>query len=303
MMNSLQQWSSPQGVRLQGIPISRLQDVRSEIEDFKKTGELNGFQKWITTDLYRFDLPADTGFPVRSLILAAIPHPFSARVGFVRQAKRHEVTSLVRSDFEAAENDLRDYLSARKYHLRPARNLPLKRLGVQSGLSVYGKNNITYVEGMGSQFSLAAYFSDAPCEQDAWREVRVAERCADCRVCFKSCPTGAIQKDRFLINNEICLSNLNESEGEFPGWLPKSVHHTLYDCLKCQIGCPMNKEYLTNTVGPIEFSEAETELLLSGSGWDDFPGEMQKKARYLGMDEWLESIPRNLKALFELSEA
>ena len=32
-------------------------------------------------------------------------------------------------------------------------NIPLKRLAVESGAAVYGRNNITYVDGLGSLYS------------------------------------------------------------------------------------------------------------------------------------------------------
>jgi epoxyqueuosine reductase len=301
MIASLKQWATQHGNRLQVIPVGRLQDIQGELAVLQENEDLNGFQKWIINGMYKFKLPA-AEFDIRSIILMAIPHPFYANVEFAYHARHYNTLSLVRSDFDGAKKDLNDFLAAHNDHILPAVNLPLKRLAVQSGLAVYGRNNICFVEGMGSSFSFAGYFSDAACEQDDWMEVRQAELCSHCQACANNCPTGAIRKDRFLINNEICLSNLNESPGEFPEWLPKSVHHCLYDCLKCQIICPMNKAYVKNIIGPIKFSEEETELLLSGSPLDAFTPELKQKAKYLGMDEWIGSIPRNMKALFELSD-
>lgn len=301
MIASLKQWAAEHGNQLQVIPIGRLQDVQGELETFRENEDLNGFQKWIVNGMYKFGLPA-AEFDIRSIILMAIPHPFYAKVEFTWHTRHYRTLSLVRSDFERTQKDLNDFLTAHNAHFLSASNLPLKRLAVQSGLAVYGKNNICFVEGMGSVFSWAAYFSDVICEEDTWAEVRQAERCAHCQACANNCPTGAIRKDRFLINNEICLSNLNESPGEFPEWLPKSVHHCLYDCLKCQIICPMNKAYVHNIIGPIQFSEEETEMLLSSGLLDAFSTELKRKALLLGLDEWIGSIPRNMKALFELSD-
>jgi len=301
MIESLKQQSLQHGEKLQIIPVSRLRNIRTELEAFRENEDLNGFQKWILSDKYEFDLPA-AGFTIRSIILIAIPHPAYARVEFVRQAKKYDFLSLAMSDFDRTEKNLNDFLAPQNYHILPASNVPLKRLAVKSGLAVYGRNNICYVEGMGSFFSFAAYFSDIPCDNDRWMELGQSEACTHCQACFNNCPTGAIRKDRFLIDNERCLSNLNESPGEFPEWLPKSVHHCLYDCLKCQIKCPINKEYAHNVIGPIEFSEDETDMLLSGSPFDAFSPALQQKSKILGLEEWLESIPRNLKVLFELSD-
>jgi epoxyqueuosine reductase len=301
MIDSFQQWAARHGNKLQFIPIGRLQDIKTELEIFSKTQELNDFQKWIISDLYQFDLPA-AGFTIKSILIIAIPHPFYANVEFTWHAKKYNSVSLVSSDFNQTEKDLHDFLAAQNYHIIPATNIPLKRLAVQSGLAVYGRNNITYVEGLGSLYSFASYFSDAPCENDVWMEVRMAERCTHCWACFKNCPTGAIRKDRFIIDNERCLSNLNESPGEFPAWLPESVHHCLYDCLKCQIICPMDKAYLNQSMGPIQFSEDETELLLSGGPLSAFSPALKQKSKLLGLDPWLDNLPRNLKVLFDLSD-
>ncbi len=298
MHETLQRWAASRGNRLQVIPIRRLQDIRAEIAAFRENEELNGFQQWITGSMYRFDLPA-AEFPIRSILLLAIPHPFYANVEFVWGAKTYPFISLFKSDFAGANQELTDLLAVQAYQLMPAVNIPLKRLAVQSGLAVYGKNNICFIDGMGSVFSFAAYFSDLECEADEWREVRIAEQCTRCLACFHKCPTGAIRKDRFLINNEICLSNLNESPGEFPAWLPKSVHHCLYDCMQCQIICPMNKDFIHKTIGPIRFSEEETEMVLAGRRLEEFPPELQRKAKMLGLDEWLASIPRNIRVLME----
>lgn len=165
------------------------------------------------------------------------------------------------SDFKSAEDTLHTALRSENYHLITAQNIPLKRLAVHSGLAVYGRNNICYIDGMGSNFSFSAYFSDLPCYDGYWTDVITASLSSNCHACLKNCPTGAIQAGRFLIDDEKCLSYLNESAEPFPEWLPKTVHHCAYDCLKCQISCPMNKDQLKAVVGPIQFTESETDDL------------------------------------------
>jgi epoxyqueuosine reductase len=301
MIELLRQEALEHGDKLQIIPIDRLPSIKKEIEAFREQEDLNGFQKWIVNNLYTFDVPT-AGFTTRSIILIAIPHPAYAQVEFTRQGKKYSLVSLVMSDLDNAEKYLSDFLAPKDYHIKSAPNLPLKRLAVKSGLAVYGRNNICYIEEMGSFFSFAAYYSDIPCDNAEWAEMRTADPCTHCRACFNNCPTGAIRDDRFLIDNERCLSYFNESAGDFPEWLPISVHHCLYDCLKCQIGCPMNKEYVNHVIGPIEFSENETDMLLSGSPFDTFSLDLKQKSITLGLHQWLDAIPRNLKILLESSD-
>lgn len=105
-----------------------------------------------------------------------------------------------------------------------------------------------------------------------------------------------------MINNERCISYFNEGPGDFPDWLPVTVHNCVYDCLLCQKICPKNMDYLKNVIGPIEFDEIETEMLLSGKSMNEFPLVLKKKLVFLGMDQWLSAIPRNIKVLLENSE-
>ena len=301
MVHLLKQEALVHGEKLQILSINRLQNLKSEIELFKKNGDLNEFQKWIVNNLYKFETPT-VEFIIKSIIIIAIPHPSYAKVEFVRQGKKYSFLSLVMSDFDNTEEYINDFLAPKGYHIKSTLNLPLKRLAAQSGLAVYGKNNICYMEGMGSFFSFAAYFSDIPCDNDDWTEMRQADICANCNICFNNCPTGAIRKFRFLIDNERCLSYYNESTKEFPEWIPLSVHHCLYDCLKCQANCPMNKEYVNNVSEVIKFSGDETNMLLSGSPYDAFTPALQHKSKILGLNQWLDAIPRNLEILFKLNE-
>jgi epoxyqueuosine reductase len=47
---------------------------------------------------------------------------------------------------------------------------PLKLLAARCGLSRYGRNNVTYVEGMGSFNRLVAWATDLAAPEDAWQE-------------------------------------------------------------------------------------------------------------------------------------
>ncbi len=283
------------------IPIRRLDCLRNEIERFKQDEALNGFQHWIVNDLYGFDVPA-VEFAVSSIVLLAVPHPFYAPVEFIYRGKTYHCLSLVMSDFERAEQSLREALQSRNYQIIAAPNIPLKRLAVQSGFAAYGRNNICYIDGMGSNFSFSAYFSDIPCDDGDWAAAKMASRCAHCTACMKHCPTAAIRKERFLIDNERCLSYLNESGEPFPEWLPKTAHHSIYDCLRCQIICPMNAAQIKRIGELIRFTESETEQLLAGAHADTFSASFRKKATYLGLHQWPDGIAKNLNVFIELSD-
>lgn len=291
-----------QGEAFRLLPVERLADLRAELRAFRAAEELNPFQRWILSDLYALDLPpAAAG--ARSVLLVAVPHPPYARVELRWQGRTCRCAALVWSDIDRTERDLRTFFEARGSSLLPAPELPLKRLAARSGLARYGRNNVCYVEGMGSHVSFAAWLTDVPVEPGPWVELRTPDRCTRCRACLDACPTGAIRADRFLIDNERCLSFLNEGADPFPSWLPASVHHTLYDCVRCQQGCPLNAPYAGSVVGPIVFDEDETGQLLAGTPFAECAAPLREKARRLALDRWAAGLARNVRALLEQDEA
>jgi hypothetical protein len=48
------------------------------------------------------------------------------------------------------------------------------------------------------------------------------------------------------------------------------------------------------------FSELETEMLLQGDPIENFTKNTKQKIFTLGLDEWYEAIPRNIKALMNI---
>ena len=173
--------------------------------------------------------------------------------------------------------------------------MPVKRLAVRGGLCEYGRNNITYCGDWGSFVRLGAYVSDMEPKDYIWRDVVSMASCENCCKCAANCPTKAISPNRFLINCEICLSNLNGADGQdIPDWVPASVHNGLYGCYRCQEICPANKDCFEN-IDQIVFDEAETKIMLNSSSYADFPESIRKKLwHYEVPGAEFACIPRNL---------
>jgi epoxyqueuosine reductase len=184
------------------------------------------------------------------------------------------------------------------YRAKKTLRLPIKPLAVHSGLAEYGRNNITYVEGMGSFHHLFAFYSDLPCEQDEWHEMKMLKRCENCRACIIKCPTGAIGEDRFLLHAERCLSFFNEKPANvpFPAWIDPSWHNSIYGCMICQRYCPEDKKFKDWVETRAEFSQEETALLLSDSS-GALPAAIMEKLDQLELVESLDVLPRNLGVL------
>lgn len=194
------------------------------------------------------------------------------------------------------ENLLNKILSNYGYCIR---NFPLpeKLTTVLSGLGKYGKNNLCYVDGMGSFNTPIIYLSDLPVEEKPLSGMSLAEPCKNCIRCTNNCPTKAITEDSFLINPQKCITYFNENEFELPEWVLMNWQDTIIGCMCCQEVCPMNAKLLKNISECAGFSEAETELILKNTEFKNLPESVKIKLADLSMDKQYEILPRNLQLL------
>lgn len=116
----------------------------------------------------------------KSLIVVAIPQP-STRITF--RWNGEPVPIIVPPTYlhwektdKQVEDVLAEALAPAGCRVAQAR-LPKKLLAVRSGLGQYGRNNISYVPGLGSFHRLAAFYSDLPCPEDSWQEQQMLEKC------------------------------------------------------------------------------------------------------------------------------
>lgn len=249
--------------------------------------------------LNEFDFNPPTNlFEARSLIIVTFPQPI-VRVFFMVDGKSIPMIippTYCHSSDEKAENLLSRILKPERFHVAKV-ILPLKSLAVHSGLAEYGKNNIAYMQGMGSFFRLNVFYSDLPVMEDNWRRHETMERCHNCSACLNACPPKAISSERFLLHAERCLTFHNESRRDFPSWLDPDWHHCLVGCLRCQAICPENRDFRDWIENKTVFSEAETTLLLDRLKTDRLPSKTENKLEKLYMMEYLEILPRNMRAL------
>jgi epoxyqueuosine reductase len=286
------------GYKSRIVAARHVNDLRNDIERFHSRGlfDQDFYQERIT--FFKFDL--DEVLPeINSLIVVAAPRP-QVKVTFTWQGKKISLIippTYIHYDetYKQAGEHLSEILDPLGYNVVQA-TLPLKLLAVHSGLAKYGKNNVSYITGLGSFYQLAAYFSNLLCEEDNWQELQAIERCEKCSACRRNCPTGAIKQDRFLLHAENCLTYLNEKPGHipFPEWLDLSSHNCLIGCLHCQRSCPENKGVLHWTEQGAEFTEEETALFLEGVSLDQLPGSTVRKLKQHDMVDYLDVFPRNL---------
>lgn len=286
------------------MSINHLEELQADIDKLRLEGKLSDnevFQGYLSNK--RFAVPKS--FPnTKSIIIIAIFNKLML-VDFHLDGKKHEVmlppgyysTGLSKETLQDVV--LGDIIKKPGYKISRATRVHLKLLAVRSGLGRYGRNNLVYVDEMGSLLRLSAYFTDCQLDDD-WTEVEMMDDCKDCKICMIHCPNNCITEERFVINAGKCLSLFNEVEGEFPEWISPQAHNALIGCMRCQICCPANREFVRLTGRLEDITEEETQRILSGTADEKLLTSLSKKLRNFGPASSKEAFPiftRNLRAL------
>lgn len=288
---------------LQGriLSVSRLGQVQKDIESLLDAGLLD--RAFYEGNLRRFKYTAPESMPeARSLVIISVPQP-QFRLHFISEGRDVPVRlPPTYADPYGIDARVKGVLerSVSSDECRFAKAiLPYKTISARTGLTKYGRNNITYVPRYGSFHRLTGFFTDVDLETDHWQEREMLPRCVKCRACLKACPTDAIVEDRFLIKAEICLTNLNEmpSDCAFPSYVPTTAHNSIVGCIRCQRACPYDSKLLDWCEEGEKFSEQDTSYLLKGEFSGKEAEEMDKRLGKWGLD--LTAFPRNLKVLLE----
>jgi epoxyqueuosine reductase len=308
MINDILSSLSDRGMRGAFAPISRIGDLKRDMESLKDGEFRSGFIDWWLTAADKL-IPEDLDFTPRSLITVIAFSPKMA-LKFTYKGKAVECilpptyAEIVSTESKESEY-INELLSPFGYKAAHTRHIPQKMLAVHNGLGKYGRNNIFYDHDFGSYAKIYTYISDMPCEEAdcAWHPIARMDSCKTCKKCVEACPTKAIDASRLVINADICVTAMNERDGAFPEWLDKSAHNSLVGCMKCQDCCPANDKNAGKTVRGAEFTEKETMALLGHKQGDPVPDELSAKLESTGLwKHFINHIPRNLGALLGHSE-
>lgn len=175
--------------------------------------------------------------------------------------------------------------------------LPKKLIAVRSGLAKYGKNNICYVDGMGSLHRLESFYIHFRFGIDNWKEKILMDECHNCTLCIKACPNNCIREQDFVIKAENCLTFFNENLKVFPKWIDNKSHNALIGCMICQNICPINKKYKKTKIKVLSFTERESEIICQHLNLSNLPLGLKGKLKRINMDEYISVLSRNINVL------
>jgi epoxyqueuosine reductase len=297
LMTNVYERLAEAGIRVAAISARRVPLLLAEIAGRRGRGELDATLS--REYLSGFDAHPTSKLPgASSVLIAASPQP-TLRLTFGGHSGPARVivppTYVNRTD-----GMIRDRIAAvlePRGHRVVQAALPLKLLAARSGMTEYGRNNITYTEEMGSYFRLSAHYTDAPLPETGWGEPSQLDRCCACSACIHSCPSGAIRRDRFLLRAERCLTYHNERNAPFPQWINPAWHRCLVGCMECQNVCPVNAPFRDRYEDAAVFSPDETEQMLAGTRADRVTPSVREKLMRLCLWDDYPAIARNLRCL------
>ena len=129
-------------------------------------------------------------------------------------------------------------LGIEKYRLLvDSGGLPDRYLAYLAGLGWYGANNLLYSEGLGCRFYIGSILAELDIEPDT----PIENKCLNCELCIKNCPTGALSAP-YELDTKKCISYLTQTEDltEEQQELKKLGRYHL-GCDECTDCCPYNK--------------------------------------------------------------
>ncbi len=102
-----------------------------------------------------------------------------------------------------------------------------KALAVRAGLGFIGRNHLLIHPQLGPQVLLGELITTL----ELWPDEPAGGTCAECDLCLKACPTGALRRDGFLDARD-CVSCLTQYQPSprIGGWL--------FGCDECLLACP-----------------------------------------------------------------
>jgi epoxyqueuosine reductase len=284
-----------QGLRARFASLSHIGRVKERIDGLRARGLVN--ESIMDQYLFWTEYGTDYFPEARSILVIARHEPLVGLCFHYQGRDIHTVippTYIYSESLRMTEETLASLVAP---HRHTQARLPDKALAVSIGLAQYGRNNICYVEGLGSFHRLFSYYTDIPCDTDTVNSEPVMPACETCRRCLNACPTGSIREEHFTIDAGRCLTYLNENEGPFPDWVDPAWHNAIVGCMKCQAICPLNRNVVDHIERQVDFTAEETSLILDKTPWETLPEHLREKLDSLNMRGYYGVLERNLRVL------
>lgn len=257
-------------IKYRCLSVGHFPELQEEFERIKRSGKLSRnetFQGCIKNR--QFVLP-DNFKEAKSVIVMAV-FSRAMRIRFHLKGKKHDLVippqyyddGIDEEQIKAVVRN--DIVKSPAFRIERVTRFPLKMLAARCGLGRYGRNNLCYVDGMGTYHALYSFLTDFVTADNPLSPMEMLKTCERCKICYGVCPTECISRDRFVIDAGRCITLYNEIESPFPSWIRPRMHNALMGCMKCQNRCPENLK-IADSWGRLEdITEEETKKILDGT--------------------------------------
>ena len=302
----LTRWAGSRGYRLGMSDVGMVEAVRRELASRRDSGEIPAsfFQDQLTGFAYQERCALENP---RSVVIVAVPRPAHI-LEFSFGGKTIETVLpptyvQYRSTFKMTCEDLRNELMATGHKVEIL-NAPLKALAERLGVIAYGRNNIGYIEGLGSWFQLVGLVSDIPAPP---RPAVVpppklfspsVENASPASPGARAAPSAAAGSSSVPRS---ATRSFSESIRPIPEHVRPPSPNCLVGCLKCQEICPANKDRMVYEKAAVWFNAEETEAFLARPGSSPLARKAaQAKFKSLGLSEDMRIFARNLARILRV---
>ena len=120
-------------------------------------------------------------------------------------------------------------------------SLPERYIAYLAGVGFIGKNNMLITKKYGSYVFLGEIITDLEIydeDKRGFEDISKFEECGECTVCYKECPTKAINP--VVKNSNICVSYLTQKK-ELNDKEINLLNGRIFGCDNCQKKCPYNE--------------------------------------------------------------
>ena len=119
--------------------------------------------------------------------------------------------------------------------------LPERYIAYLAGVGFVGKNNLIITKKYGSYVFLGEIITDIEIETNEinYEEIQSFKECGSCELCYKSCPSKAINP--YKKNSNICVSYFTQKK-DLEDKHIKLLNGRVFGCDSCQNCCPYNEK-------------------------------------------------------------